>query len=134
MHCSVYIIKTLFSQLTVCAVEYRIYSIVNCDLYRFFIISCGLQSSGAYIFYFIERYRWRSVFLWLSFVDQIFRIRMSSALRAYPLQEGLWWTEGSCSGVSIINTSNAQVRERHECISELMLKCGLQSGAAYINF
>jgi len=46
------------------------------------------------------------------------RIRFSSASRAHPSQEGLWWTEGSSSGVSIINTRNAQVRERRECISE----------------
>jgi len=33
---------------------------------------------------------------------KFFRIRFSSASRAHPSQEGLWWTEGSCSGVSII--------------------------------
>jgi len=69
-----------------------------------------------------------------------FRIRFSSASRAHPSQEGLWWTEGSCSGVSIITTwatnqtGNARVRERRECIPEVTYKCGLQSRAAYINF
>ena len=46
--------------------------------------------------------------------------------------------KGSCSGANIINTENARVRERRECISEAsvtyMFKCGLQSRAAYINF
>jgi len=27
-----------------------------------------------------------------------FHIPFSSASRAHPSQEGLWWTEGSCSG------------------------------------
>ena len=31
-----------------------------------------------------------------------FRILLSSASHAHPSQEWLWWTEGSCSGVSII--------------------------------
>jgi len=47
-----------------------------------------------------------------------FRIRFSSETRAHPSQEGMWWTEGSCSGVSIINTRNARVRERRERILE----------------
>jgi len=28
------------------------------------------------------------------------RIRFSSVSRAHPSQEGLWWTESSCSGAS----------------------------------
>jgi len=60
----------------------------------------GLTIKGGLYFVFLnfmERFRWRSVFPWLHFVDQtLFRIRFSSASRAHPSQEGLWWTEGSC--------------------------------------
>jgi len=36
----------------------------------------------------------------------------------HPSQEGLWQTEGSCSGVSIIATGNERLRERRKYISE----------------
>ena len=49
VQCSVYLYHKLFSQLTVCTVEYRIYSIVSRSLRCFFIISCDLQSRAAYI-------------------------------------------------------------------------------------
>jgi len=38
----------------------------------------------------------------------LFRIWFCSASPAHPSQEGSWWTEGSCSGESIINTVPAQ--------------------------
>jgi len=41
-------------------------------------------------FYFIERYRWRSVFGYVLSTKFFFRIRFSSASRAHPSQEGLW--------------------------------------------
>jgi len=50
------------------------------------------------LIYLIERYRWRSVFPCTRFVDQALHILFSSASRAHPSQEGLWGTEGSCSG------------------------------------
>ena len=66
-----------------------------------FIISCGLHLLFLYL---IERYRWRSVFPWLLFVDQaLFSHSISLASSAHASQEGLWWTEDSCSGVSIIS-------------------------------
>jgi len=44
------------------------------------------------------------IFSWLRFFDQtlFFRILFSSASRAHFVTRGLWWTEGSCSGESII--------------------------------
>jgi len=33
-----------------------------------------------------------------------FRTRFFSASRSHSSQEGLWWTEGCCSGVGIIDT------------------------------
>jgi len=35
-------------------------------------------------------------------IELSFHILFSSASRAHPSQEGLWWTEGNCSGVNII--------------------------------
>jgi len=68
----VFISQTLFSQLTVWAGEYQVYSFVSRGLWNFFFISCGLQSGALHFLflYFIERHRWRSVFPWPSFVDQ----------------------------------------------------------------
>ena len=44
--------QSFFSKLTVCAAEYRIYSVVSRGLQSFFIISWGSQSRAAYILYF----------------------------------------------------------------------------------
>jgi len=81
----VFISQALFSQLTVCAVEHRVYSIVSRSLYIFSSFSCDLHFL---FFYFIERFRWRSVFPWLRFVDQILCIRFSSASRAQQSRKG----------------------------------------------
>ena len=44
--------QSFFSKQTVCAAEYRIYSVVSRGLQSFFIISWGSQSRAAYILYF----------------------------------------------------------------------------------
>jgi len=50
--------------------------------------------------YFFETYRRRSVFLDSILSTKLsFRILLFSASRAHQSQEGLWWTESSCSGV-----------------------------------
>jgi len=77
----------------------------------FFIISCGL------LFYFFTLSKDDAQpFLGYVLSNKFFRIRFSSASRAHTSQEGLWWTEGSCSRVSITTRvvnkrRNARARE-----------------------
>jgi len=65
-----------------------------------FIIPCSLQSSATYIFSFIlsKGLDEAQPFLFYVLSTKLFvRILFSSASRAHPSQDGLWWTEGSCS-------------------------------------
>jgi len=60
----------------------------------FLIISCGLQSRAAYIFYFFTLAKGiddaQSFLGYVLSTELFFRIRFSSASRAHPSQEGLW--------------------------------------------
>jgi len=65
-----------------------------------------LTITAAYIFYFfslskgIDDTQSFLGYVWSTKLS--FHILFSSASRAHPSQEGFWWTEGSCSGLSII--------------------------------
>ena len=65
-----------------------------------FISKGGLESRAALFFISLPywKYRWCSGFPWLCFFrPNSLHILFSSASRAHLSQEGLWWTEGSCS-------------------------------------
>jgi len=74
-----------------------------------------------------------------SFLDYVlltklsFCILFSLASRAHPSQERLRWTEGSCSGVSIITRVANKTRNvlARECISESKTKVTRCSSAPY---
>jgi len=66
------------------------------------------------------------------FKDNSWRSRTSGNLSITPSQEGLWWTEGSCSGVNITtrvakNVKRAGMRKSVRGLGNLCLKCGIQS-------
>jgi len=108
----------------------------------FFIISCGLYSRVAYnhggLHFFILSH-WKALmtlsvfmatFCWPNSFCILFNI--------IPSSEGLWWTEGSCSGVSITmrvakHAKRASMRKCVRGLGNLCLKCSIQSSAAYIN-
>jgi len=60
-----------------------------------------------------------AVFPWLRFVDDTLSHSIFFSITCTSVTGGIMITEGSCGGVSIIDTENARVRERHECISEV---------------
>jgi len=63
-------------------------------LLKHFIISCGLQSRAAYIFYFFTLSQGlddaQSFFGYVLSAKLFFRIGFSLASRAHPSQGGLW--------------------------------------------
>jgi len=72
IHCSVYITNSLLAAYCMCR---WVSGLFNCKprLMKFFLHFMRLKITGGLHFlflYFIERHRWRSVFPWLSFVDQ----------------------------------------------------------------
>ena len=126
IHCSVYITNSLLA--ANCMFSWASY-LLHCKprLIKLFHLF-----HAAYILYFFTLSKSiddaQSFLGYVLSTKFVFRIRFSSASRAHSSLEGLWWTEDSCSGVRIINTGNARVRERRECISRLS---SLFSSAVY---
>ena len=96
------------------------------------------QGRLTFFLYRIERSRWRSAFPWLCFADKTFFAfsTFASASRANvhaPSHEGLWWTEGSSSGVSIIarvarNAKRASMRKYVRGLVHLCLSAACNEG------
>jgi len=93
LHCSVYITNSLLAANCMCSwVSY----LFDCKplVIKYLIISCGLQSRVAYIFYLFTLSQGlddaQSFFGYILSTKLFFHIRFSLASCAHPLQKGLW--------------------------------------------
>ena len=136
IHCSVYIINSLLAASCMCSWALYLFDCKPRLINFFFIILCGLKSRPAYIFYFIERYRWRSVFPWLRFVDQILLSQsIFFSITCTYVTGGIMINRRQLLGWSMRETHEyANVANASQRLRQPMFKCGLQSRAAYINF
>jgi len=78
------------------------YSIVSRSLPSFFSSFCAAYNQGQLTFSIFTQQKVYDFpfFLGYIFLTKLsFHIIFSLASCAHPSQEGLWWTEGSCSGV-----------------------------------
>ena len=98
----------------------------------FHFVRLTIKGGLHFVLYLIERYWWRSAFPWLRFFRQSFHFTycILFSITCTSVTAGLWWTEGSCSGVSTL--AGLRIKVKHTSTRKYLRRLGnLCSNAAY---